>query len=162
MQEEKNEEVFEMNSKLVQPSYIAKKEDIKREWVLIDAKDYTLGRLASRIAKILQGKHKPTYTPHIDCGDFVVVVNAEKIKLSKDKKEKKVYRRYSGYPGGLKEISFEQMHSEHPERIIKLAVKGMMPKTILAKHMMKKLKVYVGPDHPHHAQKPKEIKLENI
>ncbi|MDN5345859.1 50S ribosomal protein L13 [Petrotoga miotherma DSM 10691] len=151
-----------MNSKLVQPSYTARKEDIKREWFLIDAKDYTLGRLASRIAKILQGKHKPNYTPHIDCGDFVIVVNAEKIKLSKNKKENKVYRRYSGYPGGLKEISFEQMYNKHPERIIKLAVKGMMPKTILAKHMMKKLKVYVGPDHPHQAQKPKEIKIENI
>ncbi|RAO99363.1 50S ribosomal protein L13 [Petrotoga sp. 9PW.55.5.1] len=141
---------------------MAKKEEIQRDWYVIDASDYTLGRLASRIAKILQGKHKPTYTPHIDSGDFVVVINAEKIKLTGNKGEDKIYRKHSGYPGGLKEIPFKTMAEKHPERVIKLAVKGMMPKTILGKQMLKKLKVYAGPEHPHQAQKPKEINLENI
>ena len=159
---ENNKEVFELNSKLVQPSYQAKKGQVKREWYLVDAEGYTLGRVASRVSKILQGKHKPTYTPHVDTGDFVIIVNADKINLSGKKEAQKVYRHYSGYPGGLKEISYEKMITRQPEKVLRLAIKGMMPKTILGKQMMKKLKIYSGPNHPHQAQNPKKIDLEKI
>ena len=151
-----------MNSKLVQPSYSAKKGEITREWYIVDAEGQTLGRLASKVAKILQGKHKPIYTPHIDTGDFVIIINAEKINVTGDKANTKVYRNHSGYPGGLKEISYKRLLEKQPEQIIKYAIKGMMPKTILGKQMLKKLKVYAGPNHPHQAQKPKEIDLENL
>ncbi|PNR97146.1 50S ribosomal protein L13 [Petrotoga sp. 9PWA.NaAc.5.4] len=151
-----------MNSKLVQPSYQAKKGQIKREWYLVDAEGHTLGRIASRVSKILQGKHKPIYTPHVDTGDFVIIVNADKINLSGKKEAQKVYRHYSGYPGGLKEISYEKMITRQPEKVLRLAIKGMMPKTILGKQMIKKLKIYSGPNHPHQAQNPKKIDLEKI
>jgi len=151
-----------LNSKLVQPSYSVKKDDIKREWYIIDAEGQTLGRLASKVAKILQGKHKPIYTPHMDTGDFVIIINAEKIKVTGNKANTKVYRKHSGYPGGLKEVSYKALLEKQPEQIIRHSVKGMMPKTILGKQMFKKLKVYAGPNHPHQAQKPKEIDLDKI
>lgn len=151
-----------MNSKLVQPSYSAKKDEITREWYIVDAEGQTLGRLASKVAKILQGKHKPIYTPHIDTGDFVIIINAEKINVTGNKANTKVYRKHSGYPGGLKEVSYKRLLEKQPEQIIRYAIKGMMPKTILGKQMLKKLKVYAGPNHPHQAQKPKEIDLEKI
>lgn len=151
-----------MNSKLVQPSYSAKKAEITREWYIVDAEGQTLGRLASKVSKILQGKHKPIYTPHIDTGDFVIIINAEKINVTGNKANTKVYRKHSGYPGGLKEVSYKRLLEKQPEQIIRYAIKGMMPKTILGKQMLKKLKVYAGPNHPHQAQKPKEIDLEKI
>ncbi|MDR3037595.1 MAG: 50S ribosomal protein L13, partial [Coriobacteriales bacterium] len=129
-------------------------------WVLIDATDLVLGRVASEAAQILKGKRKPQYTPHVDTGDFVVIVNAEKIKVTGAKATAKVYYRHSGYPGGLKEETFAQAMAKHPERIIEHAVKGMLPKNTLGRAMGKKLKVYVGPDHPHKAQNPREIRLE--
>jgi large subunit ribosomal protein L13 len=151
-----------LNSKLVQPSYSAKKAEITREWYIVDAEGQTLGRLASKVSKILQGKHKPIYTPHIDTGDFVIIINAEKINVTGNKANTKVYRKHSGYPGGLKEVSYKRLLEKQPEQIIRYAIKGMMPKTILGKQMLKKLKVYAGPNHPHQAQKPKEIDLEKI
>jgi len=151
-----------LNSKLVQPSYSAKKDEITREWYIVDAEGQTLGRLASKVSKILQGKHKPIYTPHIDTGDFVIIINAEKINVTGNKANTKVYRKHSGYPGGLKEVSYKRLLEKQPEQIIRYAIKGMMPKTILGKQMLKKLKVYAGPNHPHQAQKPKEIDLEKI
>jgi len=135
-------------------TYIPKKEEIKRKWFLINAEGEILGRLAVKIAKILSGKEKPIYTPHLDVGDFVVVINAEKIKVTGNKKEKKVYYRHSGYPGGLKKKTYEEILKENPERIIKEAVKGMLPKNKLGRRMFKKLKVYKGSDYPHRAQKP--------
>ncbi|MDR1422816.1 MAG: 50S ribosomal protein L13 [Coriobacteriales bacterium] len=141
-------------------TYYAKKGEVPREWVLIDATDQVLGRVASEVAQILKGKRKPQYTPHIDTGDFVVIVNAEKIKVTGAKATDKVYYRHSGYPGGLKSETFTEAMAKHPERVIERAVKGMLPKNTLGRAMGKKLKVYVGPDHPHKAQNPREIKLE--
>ena len=141
-------------------TYYAKPGEVKREWVLIDAEDQILGRVATRAAHILKGKHKPEYTPHVDTGDFVVIVNADKIRLSGNKAAQKTYYRHSGYPGGLKAESFERAMERHPERVIEHAVKGMLPKNTLGRAMGKKLKVYAGPTHPHKAQNPREIKLE--
>ena len=140
-------------------TFIAKKENIQRDWHLIDATDKVLGRMASRIAMILQGKTKPIYTPHVDTGDFVVVTNAEKIKLTGNKINEKVYYSHSGYPGGFKEIPIKKWMEKHPDRIVTLAVKRMLPKTKLGNAMLKKLKVYAGPDHSHEAQQPKTLEL---
>ena len=140
-------------------TFIAKKEDVQRDWHVIDATDKVLGRMASRIAMILQGKTKPTYTPHVDTGDFVVVTNAEKIKLTGNKMNEKVYYSHSGYPGGFKEIPIKKWMDKHPDRIVTLAVKRMLPKTKLGNAMLKKLKVYAGPDHSHEAQQPKTLEL---
>lgn len=140
-------------------TFIAKKEDVQREWHVIDATDKVLGRMASRIAMILQGKTKPIYTPHVDTGDFVVVTNAEKIKLTGNKMNEKVYYTHSGYPGGFKEIPIKKWMEKHPDRIVTLAVKRMLPKTKLGNAMLKKLKVYAGPDHSHEAQQPKTLEL---
>jgi large subunit ribosomal protein L13 len=123
-------------------------------WVLVDATDKAVGRLATRIAMILQGKSKPEYTPYIDTGDNVVIINAEKVAMTGDKSDKKVYRHHTLYPGGLKEIEYQRMLKEHPERILKLAVQRMLPKTKMGKKMFKKLFVYAGPEHPHQAQAP--------
>ncbi len=131
--------------------------DIKRAWYVVDAADKPLGRLSTQIASILRGKNKPYFVPNIDCGDFVIVINAEKVKVSGLKAEQKVYRSYSGYPGGLKEVSYARMMEKHPERIIEHAVKGMLPKNTLGRAMFKKLKVYSGGDHPHGAQQPEEL-----
>ncbi len=141
-------------------TYHAKPGEVEREWLLVDATDAVLGRLASEVAQILKGKRKPTYTPHVDTGDFVVVINAEKITLTGNKAAQKSYYSHSGYPGGLKEVSFERMLAKHPERVIEKAVKGMLPKNTLGRSMGRKLKVYAGPEHPHHAQKPRQITLE--
>lgn len=141
-------------------TYHAKPGEVEREWLVIDATDKVLGRLATQIAQILKGKNKPQYTPHVDTGDFVVVINAEKIRLTGNKAETKIYYSHSGYVGGLKEVSFARMLEKHPERIIEKAVKGMLPKNTLGRAMNRKLKVYAGPEHPHVAQKPREITLE--
>ncbi len=133
---------------------IARPADVQRSWFVVDAADQVLGRLATRIASVLRGKHKPTYTPHVDCGDFVVVVNADKIKLTGRKLDQKLYHRYSGYPGGLHSRSARQVLDTHPERVLQAAVKRMLPKNRLARDMYSKLKVYAGDEHPHAAQKP--------
>lgn len=140
-------------------TFTARPDDIEREWYVIDATDQTLGRLASRIATILRGKHKPIYTPHVDCGDFVIVVNADKIRVTGRKLDQKFYYRHSGYPGGLKRISLRDQLAKHPERVIQHAVRGMLPKNRLGRRMIKKLKVYASPNHPHQAQKPKPLEL---
>lgn len=142
-----------------QKSFMAKPGEVERKWYLVDASGKTLGRLASRIATILMGKHKPIYTPHVDTGDYVVVVNAEKIVLTGKKLDQKKYYRHSGYPGGLKVVTARQLLEKHPERLIYLAVKRMLPKNALGRRMLRKLKVYAGPEHPHQAQKPEPIDL---
>lgn len=141
-------------------TYYAKPGEVKREWVVIDAEDQVLGRVAVKAATILKGKHKPTYTPHVDTGDFVVIINADKIKLTGNKAASKEYYRHTGHPGGLKCESFREAMEKHPTRVIEHAVKGMLPKNTLGRAMFKKLKVYVGPEHPHAAQQPREIKME--
>ena len=131
--------------------------DITHDWYVIDAKDQVLGRISTKIAAILRGKHNPMFSPNLDLGDYVVVINADKVKLTRNKELQKTYDRYSGYPGGLKQISYKRMMSEHPERIIENAVKGMLPKNALGRQMLKKLKVYSGEEHPHIAQAPKTL-----
>jgi len=133
--------------------------EVERKWYVVDAEGKTLGRLATEIARILRGKNKPRYTPHVDVGDFVVVVNAEKVVVTGRKAEQKVYRRHSGYPGGMKETSYEQMLERRPTEILRKAVYGMMPKTRLARQQFKKLKVYAGPEHPHAAQNPQNLEV---
>jgi len=140
-------------------TYTPKLTEIERRWWVVDAEDQVLGRLASKIAQILRGKHKPMYTPHLDTGDYVIVVNAEKVRLTGAKAEKKEYFRHSGYMGGGKLIPFRRMQAEHPERVIELAVKGMLPKNNLGRLMRKKLKVYAGPAHPHEAQQPERLEI---
>lgn len=135
-------------------TYAPKATDIERQWWLVDAENKVLGRLASEIARLLRGKHKPLYATHVDTGDFVVVVNAEKVRLTGNKPEQKVYFRHSGYIGGDKLVPVRTMLKRHPERVVELAVKGMLPKTNLGRLMRKKLKVYAGPAHPHAAQRP--------
>ena len=137
----------------------AKPAEIQRDWYLIDATDKTLGRLASEIAIRLKGKHKPTYTPHVDTGDCIVVVNAEKVQVTGNKLDGKMYHRYTGYVGNLKSISLREMLSKHPERVIETAVKGMLPKNPLGRAMFRKLKVYKGPEHKHAAQQPQVLEL---
>jgi len=140
-------------------TYSAKPKDIERKWYLIDAKDQVLGRMSTRIADLLRGKSKPIYTPHMDTGDFVVVINAEKVIVTGKKAEQKEYQRYSGYPGGLKKIPYRRMMDTHPERIIEHAVRGMIPHNRLGRAMIKKLKVYAGSNHPHEASSRKCWKL---
>jgi large subunit ribosomal protein L13 len=134
--------------------------DIERRWYVVDAEGQTLGRLASRIATILKGKHKPTYTPHADVGDYVIVINADKIHVTGRKLLQKMYHHHSGYPGGLRSFNLRDLLQRHPTRPIEFAVKGMLPKNRLGRRMFKKLKVYVGSDHPHQAQKPQVLELE--
>jgi large subunit ribosomal protein L13 len=143
----------------VQKTYVPKSGDITHEWKLIDANGQNLGRLASRLTSILLGKDKPTFTPGVDTGDFVVVVNAEKITVTGNKMEDKYYYRHSGYPSGLKQIKLRDQLEKHPDRVIKLAVWGMLPKNRYGRKIFKKLKVYAGPDHPHKAQHPKLVEL---
>jgi len=133
-------------------TYSPKAKDIKREWQVVDASGKILGRLASQVASLLVGKHKPIYTPHLDTGDYVVVINAAKIKVSGKKAEQKIYYRHTGYPGGLKSPTFKEVFSSHPTRVVELAVKGMLPHNSLGRAMFRKLKVYPGSEHPHHAQ----------
>ncbi len=141
-------------------TYTATPVDRQRDWFVVDAAGLTLGRLATQIADTLRGKRKPTYTPHVDTGDFVVVVNAEKISVTGNKRRDKRYYRHSGYPGGLKSRSLEEMLSRRPEEVIRIAVKGMLPRNRLARKQLTKLKVYAGPDHPHTAQQPKPMEIE--
>ena len=140
-------------------SYMARPQQVERKWYVVDAEGQTLGRLASELARILRGKNKPQYTPHIDVGDFVVVVNADRINVSGRKAEQKVYRRHTGYPGGLRETSYEQMLDRKPTEILRKAVYGMMPKTRLARQQFKKLKIYAGSEHPHEAQMPEPYEV---
>lgn len=140
-------------------TYMPKKNEVERNWIHIDAKGKTLGRLASSIANLLRGKHKPTYTPHFDCGDFVVITNADKIIVTGHKMEDKVYHSHSGYPGGHKEITLSKLLAKHPERIIEKAVKGMLPHNRLGRALYGKLYVYKGEAHPHQAQKPQNVNL---
>src|SRR6202142_1271876 len=142
-------------------TYTAKPTDRDRNWLIVDASGQTLGRLATQIADTLRGKRKPTYTPHIDTGDFVVVVNAEKIAVTGNKRADKLYHRHSGYPGGLRTRTFEQMITLRPEEVIRLAVKGMLPRNRLARKQLTKLKVYAGPDHPHAAQQPPAMETQH-
>ena len=137
-------------------SYIAKPAEVERKWYVIDAEDKTLGKIASEVASILRGKKKPIYTPHVDTGDYVIVINAEKVRVTGKKEEQKIYKSHSGYPGGLKETTLRELRATKPEEIIRHAVKGMMPKGKLGRQMFKKLKVYAGPEHPHTAQNPEE------
>jgi large subunit ribosomal protein L13 len=140
-------------------TYAARPRDVQRDWYVVDASDKVLGRLASAIAHRLRGKHKPIYTPHVDTGDFIVVTNVEKIKVTGNKAEQKLYHRHSGYPGGVRTVSFAQLQQRFPERALQHAVKGMLPKGPLGYAMLKKLKCYAGPSHPHAAQQPKTLDL---
>jgi large subunit ribosomal protein L13 len=140
-------------------TFVTKPADVERRWYVVDAEGKTLGRLASQIAAVLRGKHKPIYSTSVDCGDFVIVVNAEKIAVTGQRMEKKKYYRHSGYPGGLRELTLRQQLEKHPTRPIELAVRGMLPKNRLGRKMIKKLKVYAGPEHPHDAQQPEVMEL---
>lgn len=140
-------------------TYMAKAGEVERKWLVIDAEGQILGRLASEIAAILRGKNKPEYTPFTDAGDFVIVVNADKLVVTGKKEQQKMYRRHSGYVGGLKEVPYHEMMKKHPERILEAAVKGMLPHNTLGRQMFKKLKVYAGPEHQHAAQKPEKYEL---
>ena len=140
-------------------TYVTKPAEIERNWYIVDAEGQTLGRLATQIATILRGKHKPTYSPAVDCGDYVIVINAEKIRVTGQRLDQKKYYHHSGYPGGLSEITLRNQLIKHPERVIGAAVKGMLPKNKLGRKMIKKLKAYAGTEHPHHAQQPVELEL---
>lgn len=137
----------------------ARAEDVKRDWFLIDAEDKTLGRLATEVARRLRGKHKAIYTPHVDTGDYIVIINAEKVRVTGNKAKDKMYYNHSGYMGGLKEISFEKLIDKAPERVIERAVKGMLPKNSLGRTMFRKLKVYAGKEHAHAAQQPQALEI---
>lgn len=136
-----------------------RKQDVRHDWYVIDAQGQTLGRLSTRVATVLRGKHKPIYTPHVDCGDYVIIVNAEKVHTTGQKLNQKKYYRHSGYPGGLKEIALRDQLQKFPTRVLESAIRGMLPKTSLGRQMFKKLKVYAGPTHPHQAQQPKLVEL---
>ena len=141
-------------------TYVATPDSRERNWLVVDATGKTLGRLATQIADSLRGKRKPEYTPHVDVGDFVIVVNAERISVTGNKRQEKRYYRHSGYPGGLRSRTLEEMLARRPEEVIRLAVKGMLPRNRLARAQLRKLKVYAGPDHPHAAQKPEPLEVE--
>ncbi len=140
-------------------TYSAKPETVQRDWFVVDAEDKTLGRLAADVASRLRGKHKPEFTPHVDTGDYIVIINAEKVRVTGNKAKDKIYHHHTGYPGGLKSISFEKLIDKAPERTIQSAVKGMLPKGPLGNAMFKKLKVYAGAEHPHTAQQPQELNI---
>jgi large subunit ribosomal protein L13 len=141
-------------------TYSAKKEDIERAWFIVDATDQTLGRMATQIATILRGKHKPLFTPHVDCGDFVVVVNAEKLHVTGNRMDDKKYYKHSGYPGGLRTMTLREALQRKPDFVVREAVRRMLPKNTLGRQMLKKLKVYAGPDHPHEAQRPQPLEIQ--
>jgi len=140
-------------------TFSAKADEVKRDWFVIDATDLVLGRLASEVASRLRGKHKPVYTPHVDTGDYIVIVNAEKVRVTGNKEKAKTYYKHSGYPGGMKSRTVEKVRQSHPERLIETAVKGMLPKNPLGRAMFRKLKVYAGPEHQHQAQQPQALKV---
>ena len=141
-------------------TYVTKPHEVERQWFVVDAEGKTLGRLSTRIATILRGKHKPIYNPAVDCGDYVVVVNAEKVKVTGRRLEQKKYYHHSGYLGGLKEITLDKQLKKFPERVLESAVRGMLPKNPLGRQMFKKLKIYAGPEHPHQAQTPEPLEIE--
>lgn len=141
-------------------TFSAKADEVKRDWYVVDASGKVLGRLATEIARRLRGKHKAEYTPHVDTGDFIIVTNAEKVTVTGRKTKDKVYYHHSGYPGGIKSMTFEKLQQKNPARIIERAVKGMLPKNPLGREMYRKLKIYVGADHPHAAQQPKQLEIE--
>ncbi|QFG23924.1 50S ribosomal protein L13 [Actinomadura sp. WMMB 499] len=143
-------------------TYTPKPADVQRQWYVIDATDVVLGRLASHVAQLLRGKHKPIYAPHLDTGDFVVIVNADKVSLSGNKLEQKRAYRHSGYPGGLRSVNYADLLAKNPERAVEKAIKGMLPKTTLGRQMFRKVKVYAGPEHPHQAQKPVPFEITQI
>lgn len=145
---------------MMKNSYMQKKEEVVRNWYVIDAEGISLGRLAAKVANVLRGKHKPTYTPHVDCGDFVVVVNASKVNLTGNKMTEKIYYDHSGYTGGLRERTAKEMIENYPVEMVERAVKGMLPKTRLGRQMYKKLFVYEGSEHPHMAQKPEKMEVK--
>jgi len=140
-------------------TFSAKKDEVQRKWYLVDAEDKILGRLASEIAVRLRGKHKPIYTPHVDTGDYIVVINADKVRMTGRKLKQKVYYRHSGYPGGLKSITAEKLQQKRPEELVRLVVKGMLPKNSLGRDMIKKMKIYAGEKHPHQAQNPEILDI---
>jgi large subunit ribosomal protein L13 len=140
-------------------TFMAKAEEVKRNWYVVDADGKPLGRLASVVASVLRGKNKPTFTPHVDTGDYVIVINAEKVVLTGNKMENKIYRRHSGWPGGMKEMKYSQLMAKSPEKVIELAVKGMLPHNSLGRDMFRKLKVYKGAEHEHQAQKPEVLEI---
>lgn len=140
-------------------TFSAKPQNVEHNWLLVDAEGQTLGRIATEIASRLRGKHKPEYTPHVDTGDFVVVINAEKVRVTGNKAKDKMYHHHTGFPGGLKSFSFEKLMDRAPDRVLKLAIKGMLPRTPLGRSMFKKLKVYAGNEHPHAAQQPQALQL---
>lgn len=140
-------------------TFVAKEQEIEKKWYLVDAENRILGRLATQIAGRLRGKHKPIFTPHADTGDFIVVINADKIALKGSKPDQKTYYRHSGYMGGLKKISARRLLERKPEEVLRLAVKGMLPKNSLGRRQLKKLKIYTGPDHPHQAQEPEKLEI---
>ena len=144
----------------LQKTFSPKPGDIERAWLVIDASGVPLGRLASEVAQLLRGKHKPVYAPHVDAGDFVIVINAAEVAATGSKGEQKMYRQHSGYPGGLRSQSLDHVRRTHPERIVESAVRGMLPKGPLGRKMFRKLKVYGGPDHPHAAQRPRPLELD--
>jgi large subunit ribosomal protein L13 len=150
---------FELECEIVEKTFVTKQKDVQREWYVVDAAGQTLGRLAAQVARVLRGKHKPVYSPSVDTGDYVIVVNAEKIHVTGRKLDQKIYYRYSGYPGGLKEITLRNLLQKRPTRVIEHAVRGMLPKNRLGRRMFRKLKVYEGPEHPHAAQQPKPLEL---
>lgn len=141
-------------------TFMQKKENVDRKWFVVDAEGETLGRLAAQVAVVLRGKHKPTYTPHIDCGDYVIIINAEKVNLTGSKLDKKLYYNHSGYPGGLRTRTAKEMIERYPEEMIERAIKGMLPKGTLGRQMYRKLFVYSGPEHEHQAQKPKAMEIK--
>lgn len=141
-------------------TYSAKAHEVKRDWYIVDASDKTLGRLASQIAFRLRGKHKAEYTPHVDTGDYIVVTNVEAIKVTGRKFKDKIYYSHTGFPGGIKSISFDKLQAKHPARVLERAVKGMLPKNSLGREMFRKLKIYVGSEHPHAAQQPKQLEIK--
>ncbi len=144
---------------VIMKTYTAKPETVERDWFIVDAENKTLGRLSTEIARRLRGKHKPEYTPHVDTGDYIIVINAEKVHVTGNKRTDKMYHHHTGYPGGLKSINFEKLIDKAPERVIETAVKGMLPKNPLGRAMYKKMKVYAGSEHPHTAQQPKTLEV---
>lgn len=144
----------------MQRTYVPKIDDITRAWYVVDAADLPLGRLASEVAKVLRGKHKPSFTPHLDVGDHVVVVNADKVRVTSKKSEEKIYYRHSGFPGGIKAESFEALIARRPEAVVERAIKGMLPKNRLGRAMYRKLHVYAGSEHPHASQKPESLAID--
>lgn len=144
---------------MMKDTYMANAQNVNKEWLIIDATDKTVGRLSAEVAAILRGKHKPTFTPHVDCGDNVIIINAEKVKFTGNKLQNKVYYRHSNHPGGLKEETAEKVMENHPERILERSIKGMLPKTKLGRQMYRNLYIYVGSEHKHAAQQPKPYEL---